>query len=94
MDLEPLVGEPGGLVPVGDDQAAERVGRGQRHEVDGLERTAPEIGVDADPAAARGRGRRLLGRLAVAGAEDGDAVPAGERAGAIALPLLLADRTR
>jgi hypothetical protein len=35
-------------VPVGDDDAAVRVGRGERQEGQGVERGAPEIGVDAE----------------------------------------------
>src|SRR5690606_7801961 len=52
VDLEAL---PRGLrrgVPVGDDDAAERVGRRQWHERHGVERGAPQIAVDADAAAA------------------------------------------
>ena len=45
-------------VPVGDDHAAVRIGLGQRREGQGVERGAPQIGVDADrrrPGSRRGR---------------------------------------
>src|SRR5579883_672872 len=53
VDLEALVGRLGRAVPIGDDDAAEGIGRGQRHEGDGVERGAPEIAVDANAGAAR-----------------------------------------
>src|SRR3546814_1195207 len=43
-DLEPFAARLRRYVPVGDDHAAERVGRGQRHEGQGVERGAPQEG--------------------------------------------------
>ena len=88
-ELEALVGRLGRLVPVGDDQAAERVGRGQRHEVDGLERAAPQVGVDAD--ARRAAAVLLLARTA---AEHDEALLAGDGAVLVAQPLILIARAR
>ncbi len=49
--LHALVGRLGRRVPVGDDDAAERIGRDQRDEIDGVERGPPQIGVHGDAAA-------------------------------------------
>src|SRR4051794_21936497 len=85
VDLQTLVRALGRLVPVGDDQPAERVGRGERHEVQRLERAAPEVGVDADPAAAA-VGAGLLALLA---AEERETVLAGDGPELVAQPLLV-----
>src|SRR5688572_32948372 len=45
LDLHALVGRFGRRIPVGDDDPAERIGRDQREEVDGVERRPPQIGV-------------------------------------------------
>ena len=42
----------GGRVPVGDDNAAERVRRGQRHERERVQGGAPQVAIDPDPATA------------------------------------------
>ena len=54
MILNRSVGFSEGLVPVGDDGAAERVGGGQGHEGDGVEGGAPQKGVYCDAASAAG----------------------------------------
>src|SRR5579872_2571705 len=43
--FEAFAGGGGRGVPIGDDHAAERIGGGQGHEREGIERTAPQIGV-------------------------------------------------
>jgi pimeloyl-ACP methyl ester carboxylesterase len=84
----------GGRVPVRDDDAAEGIGRGKRHEGKGVERRAPQEGVHPEPGAA------LVGLAALAravGAEDQDAVlpakaPADRRAAAVVSVLVGAGR--
>src|SRR4029453_4891054 len=44
LDLHALVGRLGRRVPVGDDDPAERIGRDQGDEVDGVERGPPQGG--------------------------------------------------
>src|SRR5262245_50168998 len=51
-------------VPVGDDDAAERVSRSQGHEVERVERSAPQVGIDANA---------RLAALAAMAAENGNA---------------------
>ena len=77
-------GAAGRLIPVGDDQPTERIGRGERHEVDRVERAAPEIGVDPDPAAAAGVGIVPL----AAPTEQREAVRALDRAVLVPLALI------
>src|SRR5208282_3798972 len=48
VDLEALVGRGGRAVPIGDDDAAKGIGRGQGHEGNRVERGVPEEGIDAD----------------------------------------------
>src|SRR3546814_4589577 len=62
VELEALVGRLRRRIPVGDDDAAEGVGRGQRHERHGVEGGAPQIGIDADAAIAAAASRPV-GRL-------------------------------
>src|SRR5690242_8814441 len=48
IELVALAGRFGRRVPVGQDDAAERIGAGQRHERDRIERGAPQEAIDAD----------------------------------------------
>src|SRR3546814_19744142 len=58
-------------IPVGDDDAAEGIGRSQRHEGDGVQRGAPQIAVDANTTAAT-----TFFRLFLVGPEDIEATAA------------------
>ncbi len=48
IDFKALVAGIRRGIPVGDDRAAERIGAGDRHKIDAVQRGAPEQGVDAD----------------------------------------------
>src|SRR5215813_12289160 len=51
LHLHALVGRLGWRVPVGDDHAAEWIGRSQRNEIDGVERGPPQVGIHRHPRA-------------------------------------------
>src|SRR5262249_61260173 len=53
VHLEALVRRLRRRVPIGDDDAAEWIGRNQRHERHGVERSPPQEAVDPDAARAR-----------------------------------------
>src|SRR3546814_2454603 len=87
VDLEALVGRLRWRIPVGDDDAAEGVGRGERHEGHRIQRGAPQIGIDADAAVAAAG----VGALVVFAAE-GEAVVAEDRAARFLVLLRRLDR--